>query len=136
MRWISMLVVLFSFGCEPPLDQPVEPVWGKQACDHCMMLVSERRTAAQVVLVGGQRKFFDDPGCLVEWLSVTGHVPMGTWVRAVDDKGWIDAYATHFAGGHRTPMDFGYLSSARGISFEELQTVVREQRRQRSRAHP
>jgi hypothetical protein len=132
MRVIALAGVVLALACGPRLDQPAEPVWGKQACDHCMMLVSERRSAAQAVSVGGTRKFFDDPGCLVEWLESTGEIPMGVWVRAADDSGWVDAYLTRYTGGHRTPMDYGYLPSADGVSFEKLRSALREQHYQRS----
>jgi copper chaperone NosL len=132
MPVITLLVLLLVSACTPGPDQPVEPVWGKQACEHCMMLVSDPRPAAQVVLAGGTRKFFDDVGCLVEWLDHSGQVPMHAWVRAADGEGWTDAYAARYSDGHRTPMDHGFLSSARGRSFEELQVAVREQQRRRA----
>jgi copper chaperone NosL len=118
----------------PGTDQPVDPVWGKQACEHCLMLVSEPRPAAQAVLVDGTRKFFDDVGCLVMWLQRSGQVPKHAWVRAHDGQGWTDAYAARFSDGHRTPMDYGFLSSLRGRSFEELQAVVRARSQQRAEA--
>jgi copper chaperone NosL len=131
MRKIAFTLLMMCVACGPGPDQPAEPVWGKQACEHCMMLVSDPRPAAQAVLVGGTRMFFDDVGCLVEWLDDSGHVPMGVWVRAPDGQGWTDAYSARYSDGHRTPMDHGYLSSTRGSSFEQLRAAVHERRRLR-----
>jgi copper chaperone NosL len=124
----SSIVMMLLLACTPAPEQPVDPVWGKQACEHCMMLVSDPRPAAQIVLVGGARKFFDDVGCMVEWLERSGQVPMHMWVRAYDGKGWADARTAHYSDGHRTPMDYGFLPSARGRSFEEISAALRARR--------
>ena len=127
MRKLLLMWLVALWACTPGPDQPVEPVWGKQACEHCMMLVSDRGAAAQAALVGGARKFFDDVGCLAAWLEQTGETPMGVWVRTPDAQGWADAYTARFAAGQHTPMDYGYLPAARGVSFQELREVLFEE---------
>jgi copper chaperone NosL len=132
MRVVLLMVLGMSLACGAGPEQPVDPVWGKQACEHCMMLVSEPRPAAQAVLPGGTRKFFDDVGCLVEWLDRSGEVPLRMWVRPPAGDGWIDARAARYGEGQRTPMDYGFLASDGGRSFEELRVALRARRAARA----
>jgi nitrous oxide reductase accessory protein NosL len=137
MRLLTSIVFsMLVLACSSAPAEPVTPVWGKQACDHCMMLVSERRSAAQLMLPSGSRKFFDDVGCLAAWLDESGQVPHKAWVRAPIGDAWIDAFAAHYSGGNRTPMDYGFLPSAQGISFQELRSVLQERSAQRREEQP
>lgn len=131
MRNLMVAMTLLAFACSPASDQAVDPVWGKQACEHCMMLVSDPQPAAQAVLADGARKFFDDVGCLAEWLE-RGETPARMWVRAHDGSRWIEVRAAHFSAGHRTPMDYGFLPSSAGSSFEELRATLRARRAARA----
>ncbi|HET9929868.1 MAG TPA: hypothetical protein VFQ35_04240 [Polyangiaceae bacterium] len=91
---------------------PKDPIWGKQPCAHCNMLVSDPLYAAQAESARGDRLFFDDVGCMASYL--TEH--RGTtkaWVR--DAKGnWLEAERARFRLGARTPMDFGVVVDAAG----------------------
>ena len=41
-----LALVAILVGCDPGGVKPAEPAWNKQACAHCMMLLSDKRTAA------------------------------------------------------------------------------------------
>jgi copper chaperone NosL len=99
---------------------PLDPVWGKQPCDHCQMIVSQRSSAAQL-LAKGERHYFDDIGCMVQWLD-DHEVEHQAWVRLGD--GWVEAERALYQGGASTPMDHGYVASASGIDWRELQKRV------------
>jgi hypothetical protein len=58
-------------------DGPVDPVWGKQPCAHCAMLVTEARFAGQALEKTGARHYFDDLGCLALWME--GKQLAGSW---------------------------------------------------------
>ena len=64
---ISLAVSLVS-SCSRA-DDVVEPVWGKQPCAHCAMVLSDRRFGAQLLTVTGDRAYFDDVGCMVLYLE-------------------------------------------------------------------
>lgn len=103
-------------------DQPEDPVWGKQPCAHCAMLVSERRFAAQLV-DGGERRYFDDVGCMVLWMDERKAQGARAWVRQGD--GWVVARSARFAPGARTPMDFGFEAKAEGArGWDEVREQV------------
>jgi copper chaperone NosL len=130
-RATALLWLLLALACSEQRARPVEPVWGKQPCDHCMMLVSEKPPAAQLLLGDGARKFFDDVGCMVAWLAQNGGQHLAAWVRAPGRDGWVDARSVRYGAGQRTPMDYGYLPAARGVSFEELTRAIQQRSAQR-----
>ncbi len=119
-------VVLALAACEK-LDAAVDPVWGKEPCAHCAMLVGDRRFAAQIVTTS-ERKWFDDVGCFVLWAEAHPGKVQKAWVRDADGSGWLDAGSARYASGARTPMDFGFEghASAAGktVGFEEMRAAV------------
>lgn len=92
--------------------QPVEPIWNKQACDHCHMLLSDPRYAAQLVTHGGERLYFDDVGCLAAYLQRNAQRERAAWVRS--GAGWLPARTSHFSAGAETPMGYGFSADPHG----------------------
>ncbi len=120
---LSLLGAAIVLACSRT-DGPREPVWGKEPCAHCRMLVGDRRYAAQV-LHEGERRFFDDVGCMVLWLEERGAPSDPAWVRDANGPGWLDARSARYVGGKATPMDFGFEArQAQGIGFEEMRGAV------------
>ncbi len=116
-----LVVVLLLAACANG-TQPAEPVWGKEPCAHCMMLLSEKAPAAQLVLADGSRKFFDDVGCMVAYVDREHVTPQAQWVHL--GEGWGRAEQAHYARAH-TPMDFGYVGADDGVAFAQVQAAVR-----------
>lgn len=126
-RWLLFLAVL---GCSERVLKPEEPIWGKQQCSHCAMLVSERPPSAQAVTAEGKRYFFDDIGCMVAWEDRVAPRVAARWVRAPVGNAWADPATSRFSGGRPTPMDFGFLPDAQGtVTFDQLRDAVREKAR-------
>jgi len=109
---VAAAAAALALACEDA-SSPAEPVWGKQACGSCTMLVSEPRTAAQVATEDGARVFFDDPGCMANWVHQHGGKAQRLWVHAAAG-GWIDARTARYARGASTPMNFGFVPSESG----------------------
>lgn len=129
------LILFFALwvGCSTGPSGPVEPVWGKQACSHCAMLLSEPAPSAQLLSLDGTHRFFDDVGCLAEWLERhPKDAGALAWVRSTDQHGWQSADTARFADGQRTPMDYGFLPASSGVSFAALRYAVREKARDRA----
>jgi len=115
------LLSLLAVGCATDHDRAVDPVWGKQPCEHCKMLVSQRQSAAQLVHAG-ERHYFDDIGCMVQWLAEK-HLEARAWVRFGD--GWVEADRARYRDGATTPMDHGFVANADGdVTFTELRRRV------------
>jgi hypothetical protein len=92
---------------------PLDPVWGKQACGSCGMIVSDPRYATELVSSDGTHVFFDDPGCMATWLHDRNVSPKGLWVRSAAGT-WTDARAARYVGAQKTPMDYGFAPTESG----------------------
>lgn len=122
-----MILCFVVVSCAGGALQPEEPIWGKQQCAHCAMLVSEKPSAAQVITAEGKRRFFDDPGCLLAWEARTSPRLVSRWVRGPGGTGWVDPQVTRFSSGNPTPMDFGFLADPQGsFSFDDVRVAVQE----------
>lgn len=128
---MSARLLLFVFavvtlpGCTTPIDAPDEPVWGKQPCAHCAMLLSEPGHGAQATTDAGDRVYFDDLGCLVAWELDRGRAAPHRWVRSSDGQGWLDPALARFTPAAHTPMDFGFVAGPRGpASWPEVERAV------------
>lgn len=117
-------------------DRAVDPVWGKEPCGHCAMLVGDRRFAAEVV-ADGERRFFDDVGCFVLWSEEHRGAAERAWVRDGASNRWLDARTAKYVRGAHTPMDFGFEGrapeAADGVGFDAMRAAVLARRdRERS----
>ena len=120
--FFSVVLAAVAFGCAGG-SGPVDPVWGKQACDSCKMIIGDRRYAAELLLEDGERRFFDDVGCLAEYLRAHGSAG-SAWVR--DEHGtYIDARRARYVTGVHTPMDYGFVAAAGGtVDFAAVMASV------------
>lgn len=106
-----LLLGLVLAACENGLA-PVEPIWGKQACDSCRMLLSDPSYAAEIVDPRGRRHFFDDIGCMDAYLAEHAERPRALWVRS--GSRWVDAESARYASGAASPMAYGFVADERG----------------------
>jgi hypothetical protein len=130
----TWLLAWTLLACGRSPDLPAEPIWGKEPCAHCSMLVGEPRTAAQAVNAVGDRVFFDDVGCLVLWTAEQKHgAPQRLWVHAATGPTWLEARTARFLGGQKTPMDYGFVTTEGkdGIDYEQMARAVLERRDRR-----
>ncbi len=120
------LLVAMLFGCTQGDDQPKEPVWGKQPCENCAMLLSEKQHGAQVVTRAGDRLYFDDLGCLVAWADAHPNDARYRWVRTADTQTWLPLENAGFASAAHTPMDFGFVATAKAgsVSWPQVTDAV------------
>ena len=124
---ISVLVAGAALGLAAcrGADAPEEPVWGKQPCAHCAMVIGDRRYAAQLIAEDGTRSQFDDVGCMIAYVQAHKIGVLRSWVRAEDRDAWLDAERARYHAGARTPMDYGFAASAKGsLSFEQVRHEV------------
>jgi copper chaperone NosL len=125
-RVIGVLLGAFAAVACKSSDAPTEPVWGKEPCAYCKMLVSDKRYAAQVIDDNGEHRFFDDIGCMVRWMDAR-RPPALAWVREPPSGAWLDARTARYVQGARTPMDFGFEARSGGeLAFEAVRVAVRE----------
>ncbi len=96
-------------------DTPRKIKYGREMCDHCAMLISDARFAAQVWHPEKRRfSLFDDIGCAVSFVEeqrLSGNSEARIWAADYEDpKGWIDARKAFYIGGVHTPMEYGYAA--------------------------
>lgn len=125
----AWLALLGALGCENP-DRPEDPVWGKQACGSCAMLVSDPTSAAELVTADGTRVFFDDVGCMPTYVRERNVSPKHMWVRSASGQ-WVDAKSARYRTGHKTPMDFGFVPAPDGSASYDDMAAAAEHRRER-----
>lgn len=121
-------LVAFALAACTSADTPVDPVWGKQACGHCAMLVSDRSHGAQAVDARGERLFFDDLGCLIAWEAQNPQANPKHWVRRADTQDWGAPETTRFAHAEHSPMDFGFqgVTSGGAVGWTEVTAAVKQ----------
>jgi copper chaperone NosL len=106
-------------------DKVVEPVWGKEPCAHCAMVLTDKHFGAELVTSDGERFFFDDVGCMVLFVEER-HVPLThAWVHDAETGTWLDARTARFRAGATSPMDFGFdAREGVGVSWDEMRDHV------------
>ena len=125
--WTSSLLVFFFFffsGCLKQQLKPEEPIWGKQACATCRMILSEKRYAVQRVLPSGEIIYYDDMNCALKHShnkNQAGDEGI-LYVRPYGGEVWIRADEAKYASGLMTPMNSGYGAQKVGgtINFSEI----------------
>ncbi len=125
----AAVLVLAVSSCENA-SKPQEPVWGKQACAHCAMLLSDPRFGAQLTTDNGERFFFDDPGCMAAHIHDKSLHVRAMWVH--EGSKWIDAKTAHFRTGVQSPMDYGFEPDDKGSAdwgAIERAAIAREEKR-------
>jgi hypothetical protein len=126
------LLLLLNSACQAPADRPEDPVWGKQSCASCAMLVSAPRFAAQLVPSRGEARYFDDVGCLAAYLAQRANAGGEAWVRE-ERGGWVKAESSRFESGAKTPMDYGFELSPTGtLDWPAVRAAVSQRLAQRT----
>ena len=120
----TVVVVVASLTACENMSTPDEPVWGKQPCAHCAMIVTDKRHAAQIV-TSDERKFFDDIGCMIGWIHDRKVEPQKSWVRDTTSDTWVESSRARYVSGAHTPMDSGFEATMdKGISYDEMRATV------------
>ena len=70
-RSLLLAALLLAGSCSSGGPEPAPLDTANEACRHCRMMVSDGRFAAQLVAPGEEPMFFDDVGCLRDFLA--GH---------------------------------------------------------------
>lgn len=115
-----MKSILFTFllvaGCSltRTTPQPLDTS-GKEACAFCRMAIVDGSTAAQIVAPGEEPRFFDDLGCLRQYLATT-KLPWKAAVYVADHRtrAWVPLGRALFARqpALETPMGSQLIAHA------------------------
>ena len=93
--WIAPALLAAACAAGPPGPASLQP---GVSCAHCRMTVLDQRLSAQIVAPGDDPLFFDDIGCLAEYLK--NHRPPADARAYVADHtsgAWIPANGAAFS---------------------------------------
>jgi len=87
------LLPLLLGACARGPAQPAAVDTRNDACTYCRMAVSDARFAAQLAAPGEEARFFDDLGCLRDYLRAKPGLPRGTVAFVADHRtrAWVRA---------------------------------------------
>ena len=118
----AVLTVLLSGACASGLPGPVPLDTRNDSCAFCRMAASDARFAAQLVVPREEPRFFDDIGCLRDYLKGAKVVPKGAVAYVADHrtKAWVRAAAAVYTRerGLDTPMGSHLVAHADAASRE------------------
>ena len=134
---LATLALLLLTGCwQRESGQPARVVWDRDMGEHCGMIISDRRFAAQAIEPNGKAHKFDDIGCMLAWLEDKPF--RGTarlWVRDSAGQAWLDARTTRFRHGVVSPMGYGFIAvdspETGDVDFAGLEAAVLAEQRRR-----
>lgn len=109
MRAPAALLALALAACSRGPVGPAPLDTRNESCAHCRMMVSDARFAAQLGAPREEPRFFDDVGCLRDWLRNNPERPRGAVAFVADHRTreWVRAAAATYTRvpGLETPMD-------------------------------
>ena len=115
---LPVLVWLTFIGCSAA-QQPAAVDTRNDSCAHCRMTVSDVRFAGQIVAPGEEPRFFDDVGCLRDYLKQHA-APTGATAYVADHrtKAWVVAAKAVYVRNEQvdTPMGSHLLAFADAAS--------------------
>lgn len=123
--FLSFMFVLTSC-LQEGTNTAVDPIWGKESCSRCRMVLSEKRYAAQRILPSGEVHFYDDIGCAMRHNHA--HNEGKLFVRPYGGEEWVAAEEVKYMSGLMTPMNSGIGAVKEGgkMSFSDIQKYFKD----------
>ena len=123
---VHILLVLLTLSCQENPPEPQEPIWERESCANCRMVLSEKRYAVQRILSSGDTHFYDDVNCAIKHNHF--HEEGRLYVRPYGDEKWVPAEEVKYQSGLRTPMNSGYGAMKNGgdTSYQDLLEKFKE----------
>jgi hypothetical protein len=107
---------------------PQALAWDRESCLECHMLISDKRFAAQLQTANGAIRNFDDPGCLMLYVTRTHPEVRAIYFRDSQSGNWLLATDAGFVPSASTPMGHGLAAvrknSAGAIPYQQAMKEV------------
>ncbi len=116
LLFIPVVALLLLVSCTHTPDySPRKINYDRDICAQCLMGIADQQYAVQAINSYGDVLWFDDIGCLHEymkgpqWKKFVGDKKVQIWVGDSEHKGkWLDAKKAWYTFGQHTPMGYGY----------------------------
>lgn len=91
--WLVVVLIVAVTGCSGGPPSPAGLDTRQDRCAQCRMAVLDVRVAAQIVASGQDPLFFDDIGCMIDYLSRHLRQPPGAMAYVADHQTgeWVPA---------------------------------------------
>ncbi|RLD90442.1 MAG: hypothetical protein DRJ09_04260 [Bacteroidetes bacterium] len=129
---MAITTIMVSCNHEPNYA-PRTINYERDICAQCLMGIADSLWAVQTINTQEDVLWFDDIGCLVEymktpnWQKYVNNQKVKIWVGNTKDGGWIDAQKVYYNFGKHTPMGYGYsaVPESNDTTFSFNQVVKR-----------
>ena len=113
---LIVVIIAVLAGCAGETDySPREINWDRDICINCLMGLAEKEYSAQAINSRSEVIWFDDIGCLVEYMKgedwerfKQGDGEVKMYVGHCETGEWLDIEKAWYRFGDRTPMGYGY----------------------------
>ena len=116
---VALVAAALALSCGPGAPEPALLDTRHEQCASCRMAVSSAVFASQLVAPGELPRFFDDLGCLADYLKA-GKAPKGATAFVADHrtKAWVRADRAVYTRvpGLETPMGSHVIAHADAAS--------------------
>lgn len=132
--FILFISSLLLWSCSSAPDySPRKVNYDRDICAQCLMGIADQTYAVQAINSQGDVLWFDDIGCLNEymkspnWKKFVNGKKVQIWVGDSQHKGkWLDAKKAYYTFGKHTPMGYGYSAVAQRVDSSYTFAQVRK----------
>jgi len=138
--FLSIAIIFVLTACEKKQDNALAKMhWDRDACERCVMIISEKGFAVQIENPTTKQKHkFDDIGCAVLWFKDNNQdwfEKANIWVKDEKEKEWINARTALWTNENITPMNYGLAAYSKqtlpqgqkSLNFEEAVQIINQQ---------
>lgn len=108
---------------EPVVIQPKE-----YQCSECSMDIEAMEYSAQIITPEGDTYFFDDIGCVVDWLEGRKIETKKVITKTLDTGNWVDVDKAWYTRIASSPMGYGFAAYEHKkeglIPYEEMKLLM------------
>lgn len=131
------LIALIVISCNHKPDFTPRIInYERDICAQCLMGIADSLWAVQAINSQGNVLWFDDIGCLEEymhtpnWKKFFNNQKVKIWVGNTDGGGWIDAEKAYYNFGKHTPMGYGYsavpVANDSTFTFQQVMERIKQ----------
>lgn len=126
---LVLCLVVFFLGCEKKAATDVHEVhWDRDMCKRCVMVISDRTHAVQVINPKTKRSYmFDDIGCWILWAQeekIDWEDNATIWITDGKSGDWLDAKNSYYDTENVTPMAYGFMAHKTKEEIKKDQEII------------